>query len=118
MSKLHRSQFIKDIKEAWPHLAPLINAEDGQLHLEMAVVRRFAQELIDGGDRDALARCFAIMQNYAIGGTEKMRNAVDVSFVEDLDFRDTKKTARRWAWDILPGALQELYVRFHGKPGA
>ncbi len=114
MPKLHRSQFIKEIKDTFPHLATDINAENGLLHLEIAVVRRFAQELMDGGDRDALARCFAIMQKYEAGGNARMRNAIDVSFVEDLDFRDTTKRQRRWAWEILPSSLKELYIQFHG----
>ena len=118
MSKLHRSQFIKEIKETWPHLATEINAENGLIHLEIAVVRRFAQELIDCGDRDALAQCFAIMQKYMAGGNTRMRNAVDVSFIEDLDFRETEKHDRSWAWDILPDSLKELYVQFHGKRDA
>lgn len=58
------------------------------------------------------------MQKYDGGGNAKIRNAVDVSFVEDLDFRDTKQHHRRWAWDILPSSLKELYVRFHGDPDA
>ena len=116
MSKLHRSQFIKEIKRKWPHLAAAINAEHGLLHLEMAVVRKFAQDLISSGDREALAQCFAMVEKFEAGGNENLRNAIDVSFIEDLDFSDTEKRSRRWAWDMLPGSLKELYVGFHGEP--
>ncbi len=116
MPKLHRSQFIKEIKETWPHLAQAINAEQGLLHLEIVVVRDFAQGLIGTGDREALAQCFAIIEKYEAGGNESLSNAIDVSFIEDLDFSDTKRCSRRWAWDMLPGSLKELYVGFHGEP--
>lgn len=94
MSKLHRSQLINEIKDTWPHLATEINTENGLLHLEIAVVRRFAQLLIDCRDRDALTQCFAIIQKYGAGGNARVRNAVDTSFVEDLDFLDTEKHHR------------------------
>lgn len=116
MPKLHRSQFIKEIKDTWPHLAEAINAEQGLLHLEIAVVRKFAQDLIASGDRQALAQCFAIIEKYEAGGNKSLRNAIDVSLIEDLEFSDTKKHARRWAWDMLPASLKALYVGFHGEP--
>ena len=87
MATLDRSEFIRDIKALWPHLSLEINAKQGLLHLEMAALRRFAQTLIDSGDREQLNRCFALAQKYAVNGNAKMRNAIDVSFVEDLEFR-------------------------------
>ena len=115
MAKLHRSQFIKEIKENWPELTSAINAEDGLLHLEMAVIRQFAQHLIDTGNRENLVCCFSIVEKYQIGGNPHLQNAIDVSFVEDLDFKDTKRHQRGWAWELLPGNLKKLYISFHAK---
>ena len=47
-----------------------------------------------------------------------MRDAIDVSFMETLDFSDTKKRTRQWAWDMLPDSLKEMYIGFHGRSGA
>ena len=116
MAKLHRSQFIKEVKETWPHLAPDINSEYGLLHLEMSVFARFTQQMIDAGNREELIRCFKVALKYEVGGNAKVRNAIDVSFVEDLEFGDSRKHRRSWAWEVLPERLRELYVDFHGKP--
>lgn len=115
MATYHRSEFLKEMKDTWPQLTQDINAEHGLLHLEMDVVRRFAQHLIDSGNREELVRCLAIIQKYWLYGNSKLQNAIDISFIEDLDFNDTKRCRRRWAWDLFPAPLKQLYVNFHGK---
>ena len=109
---------MKELKEAFPELAKPVNSWDGLLHLEMAEVRRFAQHLIDTGRREELSTCFSIVERYQREGNRRLQNAVDVSFVEDLDFSDTGKHERRWAWELLPCSLQDLYESFHGQTGA
>jgi hypothetical protein len=117
LTKLHRSQFLKEITESWPELRTEINREEGLLHLEMAVVCRFAQQLIDSGRREDLNRCFEIVEKYVGHGNAKMRDAIDVSFVEMLNFSDSKKCEREWAWEVFPSPLKELYIQFHGRSG-
>lgn len=113
MSKLHRSLFLKEIKTSFPELTPAINAEQGLLHFEMDVVRRFAQSLIDKGHKEALWECFFIINKYYLSGNKRIKDAIDVSFIEPLDFETTKKQNRKWAWELLPDALKELYTAFH-----
>ncbi len=118
MAPYHRSDFLKAVKEAFPEVTQSINSQDGILHLEMSEFRRFAQSLIDSGREQELAKCFKVIERLERNASEKLRNAIDVSFVEDLDFSDTKKQSRSWAWRILPRSLQILYEQFHGTQDA
>lgn len=118
MAQTHRSEFLKAVKAAFPETAQPLNAWQGLLHLEMSEFRRFAQTLIDGGREDELKKCFEIVERFERTGNRGLRNAIDVSFVEDLEFNDTKKNKRSWAWQLLPRSLQVLYEEFHGAPNA
>ena len=115
VSKIDRSRFLHEVKARWPELREPINAEQGLLHLAMAVVRRFAQGLIDGGRERGLAECYAFIDSCYRDGNAGLRNAIDVSFVEDLSFAEGKRSRRR-GFDLLPATLRQLYVDFHGEP--
>ena len=111
---MDRSAFLKNIKAAFPELAADINAEGGALHMEMDQIRFFAERLIGEGDVARTKQLFALMTEAYSAGDANLKNAIDVSFVEPLEFSDTKKTSRQWAWDALPAALKALYIEFHG----
>jgi hypothetical protein len=116
-ARLHRSEFLRELKQAFPELAADVNQEGGLLHLEVAVFRRHTQAAIDAGDGAAVSRAFALAERYLLLGNAKMRNAIAVSYVEDLNFEDGK-SARRWAWGQLPESLKAEYEAFHGKQPA
>ena len=111
--QLHRSQLISELKAAFPDLTDNINAEFGQLTFEVEAFRKLAQEKINAGDADATRRCFEIANRFYMGGNCTMREVIDTCFVEDLDFANTPKRRRDWAWKLMPRDLQEAYRRFH-----
>lgn len=47
-------------------------------------------------------------------GTKKVRNAIDVAFVENLFWQVPADKAKNY-WEILPENLKELYLGFHGR---
>ncbi len=108
MDKLHRSQFLKELRTAFPRLRNDLNQEDGLLHLEIGVFMRFVQTLIDTGDQDALVTALRIADRFLQNGNGQMVNALTVSFLEHLNFEDGK-VPRRWAWECMPPALKERY---------
>lgn len=112
---MHRSQLIKELKERFPEIAQDLNAERGLLAFELEVFWRYTQSCIDRADRRSVEACFDIARKYYVNGNARMRDAIDTCFVELLDFRDSKKTARAWAWDCLPDVLKELHTRFHSR---
>ena len=115
MGKLHRSQLLAEIKENFPELANELNAEAGLLTFELGVFCQFTMRMIAQGDRDSVAKCYAIAEKYFKGGNAKLRDAIDTCYVEDLEFRHLKrKDSNYWAWEMLPEELQALYRDFHG----
>ena len=113
MAKLDRSLFLKEVKTSFPELVSKINSEQGLLHFEMDIVRKFAQHLIDTQQHDNLKKCFLIIEKFYLSGNNKLKNTIDVSFIELLDFKKTKHYNREWAWELLPDSLKKLYTRFH-----
>lgn len=114
MSKLHRSQLLAEIKQSFPELTPELNAEEGLLAFELEVFCKFTMHMIGSENREAVATCYALMDKYYAGGNDKLRDAIDTCYVENLEFPTTKHKDRAWAWEILPDRLKALYQAFHG----
>jgi hypothetical protein len=112
--RLHRSEFLRELKQTFPELRADLNREYGLLHFEVAAFCRHTQAAIDSGDRVAVSLAFKLAERYLLLGNARMQNAIVVSYVEDLDFKDSK-TARSWAWEQLPLSLKAEYEKFHGK---
>jgi len=115
--KLGRSEFLKEVKDAFPEIRGEINAEEGLLHFEMNVFYRYTQKLINEGSVERVKIAYHIADRYFKLGDSKMQNAIDVSFVECLEFQNTKGNIREWAWKELPCTLKGAYEAFHGKSG-
>ena len=112
MTSRDRSLLLHDLKAAFPQITSKLNAERGQLHFEVDVFRRFTQRAILDDDRDLAAQCFSLAAVYLAEGNTAVRDAIDVSFVEPMDFGSPNQ--RRWAWEAFPEALKSAYVAFHG----
>ena len=110
--KMDRSEFLRIVKRQFPNLREPINKEQGLLHFEVAVLRRYAQKAIFDGERQTLENCFKVAEQAYLEGSRHLKNAIDVSFVEDLDFV-TAYNRYDWAWDMLPKELKLLYKAFH-----
>lgn len=115
--KLDRSKFLREVKEHFPEIKEDINAEQGLLHLEVSVFYLFTQKLINEGNVERVKIAYHIADKYFRLGDTKMQNAIDVSYVEGLEFKNTKKNEREWAWQVLPSMLKAAYTSFHGKNG-
>lgn len=56
MTKVHRSEFLKEVKVHFPEIRQEINQQDGLLGFEIDCFRRFTQTLIDAGNRERVLR--------------------------------------------------------------
>ena len=99
---------MKELKEAFPQLRNELNQEYGFLHLEIHAFTRFVQGLIDAGEKDTLVKALQIADRFLRYGNGKIVNAVTVSFLEHLNFKDGK-VPRQWAWDCMTPALKTQY---------
>ena len=106
MGDLHRSVFLKELKDTFPDLRAEVNAQHGLLHLEMHVLADFARRAIAAGAKKDAVSCFKFVEKYCRDGNDELRNAVDVSFVEHLNLGDAQ-----WAWDLLGPVLKKEYLQ-------
>ncbi len=105
---MHRSEFLRELKKTFPELREDINAQEGLIHLEMNVFHKFAQDAIDENNLELLNQIFFLADKFYRNGNSKLKNAIDVSFVEGLKFKN-----RKAAWKIMPETLKKLYISFH-----
>ncbi len=114
---LDRSKLLKEVKEAFPKIEATINVQQGLLHFEVGVLYMHTQKLIKNGEREKITKSFKIAHKFYRNGDKKVNNAIGVSYVEDLEFTNTEKTCRDWAWHIFPASLKKEHIEFHGKEG-
>jgi hypothetical protein len=110
--KIDRSEFLRRLKSYFPNLRSDLNQQQGLLHFEVSEFRKYTNNLVREGNKDKVKSCFKIAEQGYLHGNAKMKNAIDVSYVEDLEFY-----GKAWAWQLLPNVLKDLYVGFHHKNG-
>ncbi len=115
MKQIHQSQFIHLVKHRWPELTQDINAEENLIHFQVKHIRNLIQSFINSHYKQDLVKSLAFLEHVYVNGNKDVRNAIDVSIIEELEFSDRGKLSRRWAWEHVPPKLKELYVAFHGK---
>lgn len=111
--RMHRSAFLKLIKERLPELREAINEQQQILGFEFNQLTRCAQRAIHDGDRTCFATCVGLAEEAYLTGNKNLKALIDTMFVEDLEFV-TPRYSHYWAWEMMPDTLKELYVRFWG----
>ncbi len=110
---MHRSEFLELLKRRLPELRIAVNRQEGLLHFEVGELRKHAQRAIYDEDRVLLAICFRLAEEGYAKGDKELQNAIDTSFVEELEFK-TPHNSYPWAWEMMPSVLKRLYLEFHG----
>jgi len=109
---MDRSKFLKELKCLYPEVTEGINKQDGLLHFEMQVFRAFTEKAINADDKEKVKSCYSFAEKVFLNGDEKLKNAIDATYVEEFDFY-----GKKWAWEIFPENLKNLYVLFHHRKG-
>ena len=107
---IDRQQLVETVVEHFPSLEEDIRDETwaGLVHLEVSSFARYTQQQIDSGNRPELKRCFDFARQFILEGTEDVREAMAVSYVEHLNLRDQRKQ-RSWALEEMPEAIRRVY---------
>ena len=108
MKKTHRSEFLKDVKKAFPDLVEEINSEHGLLHCEMHAFHRYVEENIKNNEKEKVIKSFQIIEHHFIYGNSSLTNAIGVSFLEHLDL-GIAKGKPSWALEYFPKSLKSTY---------
>src|SRR5262249_27867773 len=80
----------------------------GLLHLEVGCFARYTQEQIEAANMHKLRECYECARRFFVEGSEAVRNAMYVSFLENLNFEDDKHK-RAWAKAELPSELKRAH---------
>jgi hypothetical protein len=101
---MHRSAFIKSLREQFPAIEPWLKGYRDNLTFEMMRFRHFTEDAIARGDYDLVRKCFQVLNSAFASGNRHVRNAVVVSFLEHLDFAGS---AGAEAERLMPAALAD-----------
>ncbi len=106
---MNRAELVEILNAAIPEIADALDDETwrGLCTLEVACFREYAQTQIDSGKSLELKRCYEIARKAFLNGDSEVKNAIGVSFVEDLNFSDGHKQ-RLWARTLLPQPLSDI----------
>ena len=101
---------IEFIETRFPSLSEELHDEtwDGLLHLQVAVFSRLAQNVVDDGNRDAWRLVTQTFLDLWHDCTPEVKNALNVSFLEHLNFSDGKKD-RSWAYQKMPQVMRRAW---------
>jgi len=111
-------EFSRKLRESFPELTDELNDPvwAGLLHLETAVLARFAESAITRCDYAALDRCYEFAAEAVALKDESVENAICVSFLEYI-LLDARTAEEREAERRLPDVLRALLtdLREHWK---
>ena len=94
-----KAESVDKIEKEFPHIAEELHDEtwDGLIHLQISVLSRLAQSAIDSGDEPTFQRVCRLFLELFENGEPELVNALNVSFLEHLNFVDGRKE-RNWAY--------------------
>ncbi len=112
---IERRQFVETVVNALPSIEADITEETwaGLVHLEVAAFARYTQDQIDTQNRVELKRCFELARRFLLEGTDDLRNAMAVSYLEHLNLLDQKRD-RSWALREMPDLLKREFEAVTG----
>lgn len=105
---IEHETFVKELLDKFPEVSGQIDpkVDCGLLHLEMSAFARFTREQIEARDRVTVTECFQFADRLLRNGDDAVVNAVNVSFLENLDFEQEDE---RWAFDCMPTRVREAW---------
>jgi len=101
---------VAEIKKTFPELRDAMNEQGSLYYNSIGVFATFTQEQINSGNREKLKECFALARNFFMNGDDDLVNAIYVSYLEHLNFDDTKRNHRSYAIAMMPPALYQGYL--------
>jgi hypothetical protein len=101
------SQFLEP---RFPSLAADLHDEiaDELLHVQIGAFSRFAQSVIDNEDEVTWHQVTDSFMHLWKNCTPDVENALNVSFLEQLSFKDGAKR-RAWAYDKMPDTMRKAF---------
>ena len=98
---------IAEIESEFPELSGELHDEiaNGLLHVQMGVFSHLAQSAIDTSDIELWDRITSVFVRLYTDCSKDVENALNVSFLEHLNFTDSKRD-RSWAAKAMPATMK------------
>lgn len=91
--QLHRSAFIKALREELPAVEPWLARNRLNLTFEMMRFRHFTEDAIARGDLATVKRCFHLLHRAFVTGNRHLRTSIVASFLEHIKFTGSNGAA-------------------------
>lgn len=109
-----RDEFIRGLQAEFPEVVTAISAyEAGSLHCEVAVLRRLTEEAMDAGNAWLAERHFRFVEQFLKDAGPELRNALEVSYLEDLALGEHREQRYQIVKERMPKAMRALLIEVH-----
>jgi len=105
MTNVHRSVFLKELKEHYPDLTGKLNSQESVFFREVAVFLEYVQHHIDNEDQENTKILLQRIDRYYTSGDRALSELIRNGVCEDMRFEDTKTKNRAWALLYLSPSL-------------
>jgi hypothetical protein len=111
MRELERDDFLKELNSRFPEVINDIRQDEaGMLHCEVAAFRRVTEAALDAGRLWNAERYFRFVEELLESAGPHLRNALEVSYLEDLALGDWSPARHRAIKERMPRNLREILI--------
>jgi hypothetical protein len=123
---MNPEEFRAALIAQFPALTQEVEDWHDLVHLQASAFARLTREAIDAGDDELVRRCFAFAHSAFMNADPPLKNALYVSYLEELDF-DTPRQQRarqfmspqlRNGWQEIMDYLAEIGAAIKKNPGS
>jgi len=107
MTTIHRSVFLKELKDQYPELSDRLNSDQNMFERDVLVYLEFVQQHIDDGDRENTRIHLSRLARYYSDGNNALKEFIRNGVCEDMKFENTSEIERSCALDFLPRSLRD-----------
>jgi hypothetical protein len=106
-----REQFLAELGVEFPEVVAQIRPdESGLLHCEVGAFRRATEMALDSGRLWAAERYFTFVERVLRQAEPDLRNALEVSYLEDLAFGELTSERYRGVKERMSSALRAVLI--------
>ena len=109
-----RDEFLARLTTDFPEVVAQISPyEAGQLHCEVGAFRRATEAAMDAGRFWETERHFRLVEEMLSNADPELRNALEVSYLEDLALGDCTPQRYKAVRERMPGPLRLILIGHH-----
>lgn len=109
-----REEFLNRLATEFPEAAAQVRPDEaGLLHCEVAAFRRATERALDAGRLWEAEQHFRLVAELLQDAGPELRNALDVSYLEDLALWKCTPARHHAVKERMPKSLRETLIRYH-----